>query len=471
MASISALSKIFGYVDSKVSQTPEQAKREKKLASSLKALLARALPEANITFLGSSARDTGLKYDRDIDIFAAFDQKLSEKSIVERTSKAVKRVIRAKWIMRYAEHPYLQCEYEGYRVEVIPCFSIKPKQAIKSAVDRSPLHMEYLHPRLTAEQRRDVRVLKQLLKNAGIYGAQARVEGFSGYVCELLVLNYRSLTNLLQDASKWVGQVFIDIEGHYSQDENELASKFPSAPLVVVDVTDAKRNAAAALSPDNLARFVTLCRAVILNPSEGLFFSNRTHALSKNVLAAMDRRRTHYICVCLPSPDKVEDILIPQLRKTASNFAAFLMRQGLNLVDHAYFLDGKSAYLLFEFAFDRQSPVKLAMGPPAYDEKSVSRFLSTRKSETMLRGPFIKGGRVCVESASDLKAVDSVRDYLSNPGLHGAASHLEKPLKKAKVFDGSKQVVACMSQDALDSMLVFVEKADFWLQDFAKTGK
>ncbi len=464
MASPSALSKLFGYVDSQVSPTPEQAGKEKALASRLKALLSRALPEADITFLGSSARDTGLKYDRDIDIFAAFGRALSEKSIVERTSRAARRAIRAKWIMRYAEHPYLQCEYEGYRVEVIPCFSIKPDQEIKSAVDRSPLHMEYLHPRLTAEQRRDVRVLKQLLKNAGIYGAQASVEGFSGYVCELLVLNYRSLAGLLQAASKWVPQVFIDIEGHYHSDEKELAMKFPSAPLVVVDVTDAKRNAAAALSADNLARFVTLCRAVISNPSKSLFFSKRPPASRNAVLAAMGRRRTHYICVRASAPDKVEDIIAPQLRKTASNFSAFLSRQGLDLVDHAYFLDGKCAYLVFEFAFDRQGPVRLAMGPPAYDEKSVGRFLSTRKGKTMLRGPFVKGGRVCVESASGSKAVDLVRGFLSRPALHGAASHLAKPLKKAGVFGGGKQVVACMSQDALDSMLAFVEKADYWLQ-------
>ncbi|MEM0475751.1 MAG: nucleotidyltransferase domain-containing protein, partial [Candidatus Norongarragalinales archaeon] len=220
----------------RISPTPSEAAAEKRFALELGEKLARAFSAdgartpVKIHFVGSAARDTGLRGDKDIDLFVSFPRSKTREEIVEKTVAVTKRAIRARWQMHYAEHPYLRAEVqdentkEKFEVEVIPCFATRPHEKLKSAVDRSPLHMLYLQQRLTKKQREDVRLLKQLLKAREIYGAEARVGGFSGLLCEYLILNYRSLDGLMRAAAKWKPQVVIDLEGHYN--ENRVKPPF-----------------------------------------------------------------------------------------------------------------------------------------------------------------------------------------------------------------------------------------------------
>src|SRR3989344_6706038 len=214
---------IFSSVAKRISPTKEEAEKEKAFAEGIKAKLQRAFgSRATLFFVGSTARDTGIRGDRDIDIFVAFPKEKSKDAIVRETVSTVKRVLPASWEMHYAEHPYLQGRLAGYKLEIVPCFKIEVNEGIISAVDRTPLHAQYLQKHLTEKQKRDVRVLKALLKAHGIYGAELEVGGFSGLVCEYLVLNYRSLRNLLQEASKWKPPVIVDIEDYYDQEFGQL---------------------------------------------------------------------------------------------------------------------------------------------------------------------------------------------------------------------------------------------------------
>ena len=242
----------------RISPTPSEAAAEKRFALALAEKLARAFAKNNarvkVHFVGSTARDTGLKGDKDVDLFVSFPRSKTREEIVAKTIAVTKRTIRTKWEMHYAEHPYLQGDVknevdegkgkkgsgEVFEVEVIPCFDTKPNEKLKSAVDRSPLHMLYLQKRLTKTQREDVRLLKQLLKAHEIYGAESRIGGFSGLLCEYLVLNYRSLDGLMRAAAQWKPPIVIDIEGYYA----DAAPSF-TEPLVLIDAIDRNRNAAA----------------------------------------------------------------------------------------------------------------------------------------------------------------------------------------------------------------------------------
>ncbi len=445
-----------------VSPTAEEAALEKAFANNVVKRLSKLLPQAKVTFIGSAARDTGLAGSRDIDIFAAF-AKGSEEEIVAKTFAAARACIRgAKWEKHYAEHPYLQAKVDGFEVEVIPCFAIKENQRIISAVDRSPLHMAYLERNLTLMQRRDVRVLKQLLKSAGIYGAEARIGGFSGYVCELLVLNYRSLFELLQAASKWRLPVIIDIEGQYYQDDKAALARFPGAQLVVVDVTDKERNAAAAISIDCLASFMTLARAAVARPSADLFFHKEKAPADSAIVSGLSRRGTHTVLVKASAPAIVDDIFYPQLAKTRESAVAYLRRRGQVLVDSAHFADEKNAYLLFEFAYPAASPIEVCNGPPAFDAQAVAGFVSSR-SRNAVRGPFIREGKLVVEVARKLPAEKAVADYLRSCKNLGAASHFQKPLAKAGVFVGGKKVVAAVAAQSKPELASFVFRKARWL--------
>jgi tRNA adenylyltransferase (EC 2.7.7.25) len=50
---------------------------------------------------------------------------------------------------------------------------------------------------LHREQKDEVRLLKKFMKGIGVYGAEIKVKGFSGYVAELLVYFYDSFRNVL----------------------------------------------------------------------------------------------------------------------------------------------------------------------------------------------------------------------------------------------------------------------------------
>ncbi|HLC38458.1 MAG TPA: nucleotidyltransferase domain-containing protein, partial [Candidatus Norongarragalinales archaeon] len=254
-----ASAKAKNRVLARVSPTPKEAGEEKKFALQL-AVILQKMGGVKVSFVGSAARDTGLKGDNDIDLFVQFPASMEKEDIVEKTFSYTRKNIKANWIVRYAEHPYLQARMDSFKVEVIPCFIVEPHAGIKSAVDRSPLHMDYLQKRLSPQQRGDVRVLKQLLKNNGLYGAELAIRGFSGLVCEYLILNYRSFEGLVENASKWKPPVRIDVSGG-------SIKHFPE-PFVIIDAIDRNRNAGAVVSDTNLNRFISLCQAFSKSPSE-----------------------------------------------------------------------------------------------------------------------------------------------------------------------------------------------------------
>src|SRR3989338_6755002 len=419
MKSIAGLKKkVLG----KISPSAEEADEEKRFASRLKKTLEGAGAE-KVSFVGSAARDTGLRGDNDIDLFIQYPATLEKDYIVEKTFAYVRKNIKADWIVRYAEHPYLQTKIGGFKVEVIPCFTAKPHESIKSAVDRSPLHMDYLQKRLSSKQREDVRLLKQLLKNNGLYGAEIAVRGFSGLVCEYLTLNYRSFEGVVENAAKWHTPVRIDIEGTSEK-------KFGEA-LAIIDAIDRNRNAAAVTSEENVLRVIALCQAFASNPSEKFFFSrpkNKTIAESK---AAWKKRSTQIALVEFPAPDAVEDILSPQLDKTRSRAEKQLALDGFCALGAHSFTEKGKCFMLFEFAFAEKPRVKKILGPPAWDAKAVAKFLKGKK---VLRGPFIEGNRIAIEIEGERKnAFQKLAELKTRAVKWGAASRLLAPLKKAVV--------------------------------------
>ncbi len=190
-----------------VTPTPEEERKVAEVASNVKGLVARWVEErgvrAEVQVLGSSARGTWLPGQRDIDIFIVLeDRSIKPEEVVESLSKFLDGV-GVRWGLRFAQHPYLTVFVDGYEVDVVPCYKISPGERPITAADRSPLHHQFLMQRMTQQQRQDVRLLKLFLKAIGVYGAEIKVEGFSGYLAELLVVYYGSFLDVLKAASKW----------------------------------------------------------------------------------------------------------------------------------------------------------------------------------------------------------------------------------------------------------------------------
>ncbi len=460
------LEKLFEKVAQRISPSAPERGAERAFASQISAKLEKALRgKARVQFVGSAARDTGLRGDRDIDLFAVFPPKYSREQVVEKTFAAA-RTIPAKWVTRYAEHPYLQAELSGYKVEVIPCFAIAAHAPLKSAVDRSPLHMEYLQDKLSETQKRDVRVLKQLLRNNGIYGAELKIEGFSGLVCEHLILNYHSLQALLENAAKWKPPLAIDIEGAYEENKQDVLKKFPNAPLVLIDAVDQNRNAAAAASQTSLSKFIALSRELLKKPREELFFSKPRSFTKTQLLQAFSRRSTALYLVKAPAPNLVEDVIVPQLKKSTLAIAKQFALFGFRAYDHAFFQDEKSIYLLFELEEPMLPAVKIMQGPPVWDAQSVDSFRAqcAKGKAILVRGPYIKGDRVFADKKrEEREAKHALQKILRAPAKSGVASYVAKAFKRARMFEGKNAIAACKSEQAMQALGEYLLKKEHWL--------
>lgn len=455
---------IFKAVAQKVSPTKEEAAVEKAYAAGLKRKLESALGgEAVVNFIGSAARDTGLRGDRDIDLFVAYPRDREREYIVKRTISVTKKVIPAKWEMHYAEHPYLQARIGEFVVEVIPCFQHKPHEKLKSAVDRSVLHMSYLQERLTPEQRRDVRVLKALLKSAGVYGAELEIEGFSGLVCEQLMLNYRNLYGLLRAAAfEWRLPVLVDIERAYPSPaaREELFKRFPT-PIVLIDAVDRNRNAAAAISWENASRFVALSRAFLSRPSLDFFSRKVRHYTGAEAAKTLKERGTYLAVLRMPRPkDMVSDILFPMLRRASSSIRRHLTLAEFWILGHSSFCTEQECFILLELEEPLAHVVKRVTGPPLSQRESVERFLEAHM-RGILRGPYIEGDRVYYElKRVQRDAHTRLLQLVRNPDI-GVSPEMAKILRKARLVEG--KAVAKLPEDALQNVGDYLFRREwFW---------
>ena len=157
----------------------------------------RDLP-VSIELVGSTAKDTYLKDNLDIDYFLLFPTNFPKEDISKNALSIGKKLLK-NTEESYAEHPYLRGYYKDYYVELVPCYKIEKASQKLSAVDRTPLHTKYIKENLLDFQKPEVRLFKQFLRGIGCYGAEAEIEGFSGYLCEIIVLKYVTFKKLLEN--------------------------------------------------------------------------------------------------------------------------------------------------------------------------------------------------------------------------------------------------------------------------------
>ena len=142
---------------------------------------------------GSVAKDTWLSENPDIDIFMRLPTSIPRKNLGEVGLKIAKKAAEGYvQLERFAEHPYLEIVVEGYHADIVPCYDAKPGEW-QSATDRTPYHTDYINRTSQLKALRgEVRLLKAFMQGIGVYGAEIKVGGFSGYLCELLIMNYGS---------------------------------------------------------------------------------------------------------------------------------------------------------------------------------------------------------------------------------------------------------------------------------------
>ncbi|MFB6221802.1 MAG: CCA tRNA nucleotidyltransferase [Halolamina sp.] len=442
-----ALDAVLASVSERV--TPERAERER-LRKVTDELAARAddaiadLPvEADTVQVGSSARSTWLAGDRDIDLFVRFPPDL-ERERLEQYGLEVGHAVLPDGHEEYAEHPYVKGEYEGFDVDLVPCYDVGSATDIRSAVDRTPFHDAYLRARYTPELAAGARLCKRFAKGVGVYGSDLRTEGFSGYLIELLVLEHGGFRQLVEAAAEWHPPVRFDPRGDGGPaavpPEEAEAAEFDD-PLVVIDPTDPDRNVAAVLSEANLARFQHYCRELLADPREELFFPEPTASMAADeVREHLARRGSHPVAVVFDAPSLVADQLFPQLRRSLDGVRGELGRRGFDPLRTATFAEDAGAtgagdaeewgraVLLIETSVTELSAVVRHLGPPVHVGEHAHSFYERYAEDESVYGPFIEGDRYVVERERDHRTPEAV---LQSDALFDVAlgAHVETALE------------------------------------------
>ena len=394
--------------------------------------------EAEVFQVGSTARGTWTAGDRDVDVFVAFPPDL-ERARLEEYGLEVGHTVLPEGHEEYAEHPYVVGEVDGYAVDLVPCYAVSDATAIQSAVDRTPFHTRYLADRLDDDLAGEVRVTKQFLKGIGVYGSDLRTRGFSGYLTELLTVEYGSFRTFVEAAADWQPPVRFDPESHGATEFDD--------PLVVVDPTDPERNVAAVCSAANVARLQHYARELLAEPRESLFETSEPLTYDgEQVAAAVERRETTPIAVQFPRPDIVDDQLWPQLRKSLSGLTEELDRRGFEVFrstalasdraggsNNPHATDGETesddtdmAVLLVELSVARRPAVERHEGPPVHVREHAGGFYDAYADDPDVAGPYIDGDRYVVERAREFRTAaafvdsDALLDVRLGPHVESA---------------------------------------------------
>jgi tRNA nucleotidyltransferase (CCA-adding enzyme) len=411
--------------------TPSDAEKvhEGKIIAEIINALKRSV-DNNITptLVGSLAKGTDLRNNKDIDVFLVFEKKVPRKELEKKgldIGRGFFKANKAPYETSYAEHPYTRGLYKGFRLEIVPCYKIKKGEKIVSAVDRSPLHTDYVMKKITDKERVSIRLLKRFMTARGLYGANAAVEGFSGYLCELLVIKYGSFEAVLKAASEWREGEFITL--------TRGSKKGFDAPLIFIDPVDGKRNVAAAVSLDKLAGFVVAAKAFLRDPSTSFFHEKRFDALEKKDFERrLRKRQSELICVSFELPKLIEETLIPQLNKSLSALVKEVEHHGFRVMKSAQWSDGKQAVLMLELDVWSLPAVEKRKGP-GFDasDVNVAGFLKKNKKDAISK-PYMEGGFWMVDAKRDKRdAKGFVKGFVKEPLGFGKDIRL---LKKVNVY-------------------------------------
>jgi len=393
-----SINEILITVLSKIKPKKEDYERVYNIYHNIKSKIERYLIEqgiyAEVSLQGSIAKDTWLSNELDLDIFVLFEPKYPREWLHEKALKLIINALKGLNLeLAYAEHPYVRVHVDNILVDVVPAFRITDPSQLKSAVDRTPFHTRYVISKLTQEGKDQVRLLKRFLKGIGVYGAEIKVQGFSGYLAELLIIKYGSFLNLLREASTWEPPIIIDIEKHYnSSQHNYLLKKFKGQPLIVIDPVDPKRNVAAALSLRNLMVFIEAARSFLSRPSLEYFFPPELNIdeYKRKISEILASRKTHVLGIVIDIPKIPPDTLWGEIKRVLKNLVRVLKSMGFSVIDYsAWSNEIDKAIILLETIEDKLPEYELHIGPPITNLEHSKRFKDkyVRKEEVI--GPWM----------------------------------------------------------------------------------
>ena len=475
--------KVYSDVLKKITPTKDEQKKFASLAKMLEQKVAAACKRRNIDATvrveGSVAKDTWISEKPDIDVFMQLSTSIPRDSLGEVSLEIAREATAGsqQQIERFAEHPYLEAFVDDVRVNVVPCYVVKRGEWL-SATDRTPFHTDYIKKHLDAELRGEVRLLKRFMQGIGVYGAEIKIGGFSGYLCELLILHYKSLTETLKAFAQCTQRITIDIESYYMNRPKEPQLLF-AEPLVVVDPVDKGRNVASAVQPQKLHMLIAAARAFLKTPSTAFFYPPLIKAYPAQVLKQkLENRGSAHVFLTCAAGEAVPDVIWGQLYRTQRSLRKLAELNDFKVLRDVVWSDEKTLHIfILEFEQRVLSKVKKHFGPPLAKEAECDNFLAkySRGNDSVVSGPYIEAGRwVVVLQRRCTDAVELLEEKLRNGGRDiGVAELVSGALKEkfAVLVDAEISEVYRGNSGFAAFLTDFLEGKPFWLTNTRAPSK
>jgi tRNA nucleotidyltransferase (CCA-adding enzyme) len=387
---------------------------------------------------GSVAKNTWIAKKNELDLFLLFQKRISRKNLGKTGLRVAKRIIKelnGKYEIAYAEHPYLRGFVKKYQIDIVPCYELKSARRIKTAVDRTPFHVEYVQKNLIDPD--EVILLKKFCEVNDCYGADVKTQGFSGYLCELLIIKSGTFSKLVKRASKWRAPTIL------GKPEFE---KFKS-PLIITDPVDSNRNVAAAVSPETFYRFVKACKEFVKKPSKKFFFEEKIKPLKLSEMSKrIKKRETKWYLITFQRPKIVDDTLYPQMRRFLNSLEKILNGNGFRILSKNFWCNKKCA-LILEMEIWQVPKISKNMGPNVYS-RHAEEFLKHYKKEKL----FIEKNNWIIEKKREFTIVDKfLRDLfkMSTQDLKGKGvpNKIAPKLKGARIHTNFKKGISKLPKE------------------------
>jgi tRNA nucleotidyltransferase (CCA-adding enzyme) len=390
-----------------------------------------------LEFGGSFAKGTWLSKDADIDIFIRFKKSVSEEKF-EKISKKIGFDALKKYspYVRYSQHPYVEAKIKSTKINIVPFYDVKIGEW-KSAADRSPFHTKFMEKSLTSKMRNEVRILKIFLKSNGIYGAEIAKQGFSGYISEVLILEFRSFENLIKSISKIKENQII----------GKTSKKFETS-IVVIDPIDSNRNLAAAISDENIGKFVLISRTFKEKPSLNFFKIKKSRISNKFW--------NNLLIVKFDFKARSPDIIWGQIKRATSTLSTQLELGGFTVLRSKSHTDQqKEAYLLFFLESTKISEIYSKKGPEFFREDSTHSFITKNLKYAELVWVGNDRKIISLEKRNHSDAVSFMKEFLKKNLQTGIPKGLQSDFKRGfKVSIGNKSLSKSIKEEASELISV-----------------
>ncbi len=386
-----------------------------------------------LEFGGSYAKDTWLSNEADIDIFIKFKKSISEEKFIDISKKiGFASMKNYNPYVRYSEHPYVEAIIKKTKINIVPCYDVNLGEW-KSSADRSPFHTKHMQINLTSKMKNDVRVLKTFLKFNNIYGAEIAKQGFSGYVSEVLILNFGTFENVIKSIAKIKpGQIIGN------------ATKTFDTSIVIIDPIDSNRNLASAISDENIGKLILTCRSFQNNPSLKFFKIKK--------LANKNDNWSNVLTVKFNFKFRSPDIIWGQIKKANNSITTQLKLGGFNVLRIKSYCDEKNqAYLFFLLDSIKISKNYSKNGPEFFRESDCNNFIYKNIKKTQLMWINSDKKIISIEKRKFNDVVKFTNEFIKKNLQTGIPKGLQNDFKKGfKVFVGNRNLSKSIKEANLD---------------------